>query len=140
MRDYLIEHTLHPLLELATIFRASDQRIDVELDQTLVAQDFGHFALGDTLGQPLDNGGLAHARLADERRIILLTSGQHLDGRLDLARAANDGVEFALLRHLREIAGVLVECRRVRWRLDATFLCALAHYFHRLLAQRRWRE
>ena len=72
MRDDLIEHTLHPLLELATVFRAGDQRIDVELDETLVAEDFGHFALGDTLGQPLDDGSLADPGLADERRIVLL--------------------------------------------------------------------
>ncbi len=64
----LVHHRLDALLELAAVFRAGDHQREVERDDLLVAQDFGHVAGGDFLGQSLDDGGLADAGLADEHR------------------------------------------------------------------------
>ena len=67
----LLDDLLEPLFELAAIFRAGDQRADIEREQSLAQQILGHLAADDPLRQALDNRGLADARLADERRIVL---------------------------------------------------------------------
>ena len=65
----------------------------------------------DPLGQPLDDGGLADAGLADQDRVVLGPAGEDLDHPLDLGLAADDRVELALARELGEIAGEFVEHR-----------------------------
>ena len=58
-----LEDGLEPLLELATVLGAGDQRAHVERHDALVLQPLGHVAADDALGQPLDDRGLAR-RLA----------------------------------------------------------------------------
>ena len=65
------EHRLQAILELAAILRAGDERAHVEPDDALVLQPFGHVAADDALRQPLDDGGLADAGLADQHRVVL---------------------------------------------------------------------
>ena len=78
--DFL-EDGLQPLLELAAVLRAGDERAHVERDDLLVLQALGHVAADDALRQPLDDGGLADAGLADEHRVVLRAARQHLDRR-----------------------------------------------------------
>ena len=75
----------------------------------LFLSDSGHVAGDDALGQPFHDGGLAHAGLADEHGVVLGAAGQHLHHAADLLVAADDGVELALARDLREVAPVLLE-------------------------------
>ena len=91
----LLEHGLEPLLELAAVLRARHQRAHVERDHALVLQPFGHVAADDALRQPLDDGGLAHARLADEHGVVLGAPAEDLDHAADLLVAADDRVELA---------------------------------------------
>src|SRR4029079_19191652 len=82
--------------------------------------------LDDALGQPLDDGGLAHARLADQNGVVLGSSGEDLHAPLDLLLPADDRVELALAGGLREVAAELVEHQRRRRRaLAATARAAL---------------
>ena len=67
----------------------------------LPRSDSGHVAGDDALGQPLDDGGLADAGLADEHRVVLGTPGQHLHDPADLGVAADDRVELALAGRAR---------------------------------------
>ncbi len=99
----LLQHLLHALLELAAILGAGHHGVDIEFHQALVAQGLGHFTGHHALRQPLDDGGLAHARLADQHRVVLLAPGQHLDGGLDLLRTADHRVELAVMRHLGQV-------------------------------------
>ncbi len=62
--DFL-EDALEPVLELATVLGASHECAHIELDELLVAQGGRHIAVNDTLGQALDDSGLADTRLAD---------------------------------------------------------------------------
>ena len=50
----------------------------------------------DPLGQPLGDGGLTHARLADEAGVVLLPAVEDLDGALDLVVPAHNVVQLAL--------------------------------------------
>ena len=103
------EHRFQPLLELAAIFGAGDQRAHVERQHLLVLEALRHVALDDAVGQALDDGGLADAGLADQHRIVLGAAGQHLDGAPDLLVAADHRIELALGGGLGEVAGVALE-------------------------------
>ncbi len=105
----LLQHGLEPLLELAAELGAGDQRAHVQGDDALVLQPFGHVAAHDALGQPLDDGGLAHARLADQHRVVLGAPAEDLDHAADLLVAADDRVELALARQLGQVAAVLLQ-------------------------------
>ena len=91
----LVEHALQPLLELAAIFRAGDQRAHVEREQALVLDAVGHVAVGDAQREALGDRGLADAGLADQHRIVLGPAGEHLDRAADFLVAADDRVELA---------------------------------------------
>ncbi len=106
---HLLQHGLQPLLELAAIFRAGNQRAHVEREQLLVLQAFRHVAVDDALGQALDDGGLADAGLADQHRIVLGPARQHLDGAADLLVAADHRIDLALARRLRQVARILLQ-------------------------------
>ena len=108
-RRHLLQHGLEPLLELAAIFRAGDQRAHVERKQLLVLQALRHVAVDDALGQTLDDGGLADAGLADQHRVVLGAAGEHLDGAADLLVAPDHRVDLAVARGLGEVAGVFLQ-------------------------------
>jgi hypothetical protein len=92
----LVQHGLQPLLELAAVLRAGDEQAHVERQQALVLQAFGHVAVDDALGQALHDGGLAHARFADQHGVVLGPARQHLDGAAHLLVAADHGVQLAV--------------------------------------------
>jgi hypothetical protein len=75
----LVHHGLDALLELAAVFGAGDHEGEVEGDDLLVGEDLRHVALGDFLREALDDGGLAHAGLADEHGVVLGAAAQDLD-------------------------------------------------------------
>ena len=108
----LLEQLLHPLLELAPELRPGHQRGDVEREEALARQRVGHLARDDAQGQPLDDGALAHARLADEHRVVLLAARENLHDAFNLLLASHHGVDFAVAGQLREVDAELFEQRR----------------------------
>ena len=108
VRD-LLQDGFQPLFEFAAVFRAGDERAHVERDDALVAQPSGHVAADDALRQAFDDGRLADAGLADQHRVVLRPAREHLDHAPDLVVAADDRIELALARHLREVAPVPLE-------------------------------
>ncbi|MNF70775.1 hypothetical protein D3C84_526990 [compost metagenome] len=105
----LVEHGLQALLELAAELGAGDQRAHVQRQQALVLEAVGHLAVDDALGQALDDGGLAHARLADQHRVVLGAPLQDLDGATDLVVTADHRIQLAFLGPLGQVDAVLVE-------------------------------
>jgi hypothetical protein len=105
----LLKDGLQALLELAPVLCAGDHRAQVERDQAAVAEALGDVALDDATGEALDDGGLAHAGLADEHGVVLRPAGQHLDDPPDLVVPADDRVELALAGVLGEVPAVLLE-------------------------------
>src|SRR5205085_7543827 len=67
----------------------------------------------DSLREPLDDGGLADARLADEHGVVLRPAAQDLDDALDLALAADERVELVVGGVVGEVARELREVRRL---------------------------
>ncbi len=107
----LVDDAFEALLELAAVHRPGHQRADVQLHDALVEQRRGDVALDDALGQPLDDGGLAHAGFADQGRVVLGAPGKDLDDALDLHLAADDRVQLAFLRQGGQVGGQLVDQR-----------------------------
>ena len=105
----LLEHGLQPVLELAAVLGARDQRAEVERDHALVLERLRDVALHDALREALDDRGLADARLADQHRVVLGAARQHLHHAADLVVAADHGIELALAGELGEVAAVLLE-------------------------------
>ena len=86
----LLDDLLEPLLELAAVLGAGDERPDVERQDALVQQDLGDVAGDDPMGEALGDGRLADAGLADEGRVVLRLAAEDLDDPLDLLLAADD--------------------------------------------------
>src|SRR6185503_13125402 len=108
IRDFL-QDRLEPLLELAAVLRSGDQGPHVERDDLLVLEPFGDVPPDDPLRQPFDDGGLADPWLADQDRVVLGATRQHLDDATNLVVAADHRVELPLARQLGQIAAVLLE-------------------------------
>src|SRR6266403_3348761 len=105
----LLHDLLQALLELTAVLRARDERSEVERVDLLVLQQLRHLVRRDARGEALDDGGLADARLADQHGVVLRAARQDLHQPLDLRGAADDRVELALGRLLRQVAAELVE-------------------------------
>ena len=103
IRD-LLEHRLEALLELATVLRSRDDGADVERHDPLVLESLGHVARNDPLGQPLGDGRLADAWLADEDGVVLRPAAEHLDHAADLVVTADDRVQLAPAGQFGQIA------------------------------------
>ena len=100
---------LDPLLELAAVLRAGEERADVERPDALALQALGHVARDDPLREPLDDRGLPHSGVADQHRVVLRAPREHLDHAPDLLVAPDDRVELALLGELGQVAAELLE-------------------------------
>jgi hypothetical protein len=81
----------------------------------------------DALGQAFDDGGLAHARLADQHRVVLGAALQDLDRPADLVVAADHRVELALAGPLGEIHAKLLERLALALGVGAAHVLAAAH-------------
>ena len=105
----LLEHGLQAFLEVAAVFRAGHQRRQVQGEDGAVLQPLGHVAAHDALGEPLHDGRLAHARLADEHGVVLRLAREDADDVADLGVAADHGVKLPPARHLHQIRAVFLQ-------------------------------
>ena len=97
-----------------------------------------HVARDDALREALDDRGLAHARLADEHRVVLRAARQHLDDAADLLVAADDRVELALARGLGEVAAEPLERLELRLGVLVGHARARAQLLERLQRAASW--
>ena len=88
-------------------FAPGHHRGEVEAHQGLAAQALRHVAGDDALGQALDDGGLADARVADEHGVVLGAPAEHLHDAADLGVAPDDRVELAVAGGGGEVGAVL---------------------------------
>ena len=98
--DFL-EYGFQAVFEFAAELGARDHRAEVDRDQLLVAQLIGNVAFDNALREAFDDGGLAHAGLADQHRIVLGAAAQHLHDAANFFVAADHRVELAAARPAR---------------------------------------
>ena len=100
----LLDDLLEALLELAAVLRAGDERADVQRRATrLLSRMSGTSPATMRWARPSDDGRLADAGLADQRRVVLRLPAEDLDDPLDLLLAADDRVELVGAGRLREV-------------------------------------
>ena len=107
---------LQAFLEIAAIARAGEQRAHVEREDRRRQEHFRHVAVMDAFGEAFGDGGLADARIAHIKRVVLGAAAQHLDGALDLRLAADQRIDLAL-------GGLLVEVHAIGIERFARALC-----------------
>src|SRR6185503_2094 len=74
----VLEDGLQPLLELAAVLRAREERADVESPDAPALEALRHVPRDDALREPLDDRRLAHSRIADENGVVLRPARKHL--------------------------------------------------------------
>ena len=109
----LLHDRLEALFELTAILGAGHDQRDVEREDPLVGEEVRHVAVDDLLRQTLDDGRLAHARLADQHGVVLRPAAEHLLHPLELVLAADQRIELVLHRRFGEVAAELGEQRRL---------------------------
>ncbi|MNK91906.1 hypothetical protein D3C87_1120230 [compost metagenome] len=97
------------MLEIAPVLGAGQQRAHVERVHDCLFQDVGYFVLGDAPRQALGDGGLAHASLAHQQRVVLASAAQHLHHALHLGIPADQRIDLAGLGQGVQVLGVLLE-------------------------------
>ena len=105
----LAHHRFEPLLEIAAVAGAGEQRAHVELEDGGFGEHLRHVAHDDAAREALGDGGLADAGVAHEQRVVLLPPAQHLDGALDLGPAADQRIDAACPRLLIQVDAIDLE-------------------------------
>ena len=93
----LLDQALHPALKLAAELGACHQGGEIQQIDLLVLELIGDVPLGDLHGQPLGDGRLAHAGLADEAGVVLLPAVEDLNDPLQLPVPADEPVQLPRL-------------------------------------------
>ena len=65
-----VEGGFEAFLKLAAKARPGDHRAEIERDDAFAHQRFGHVAGDDFLREPLDDGGFANTRFADQDGVV----------------------------------------------------------------------
>ena len=126
----LIEHRLQTLLEFTAEFRPGNQCAHIQRQHALVAQTIGHFAVDDALSQAFDDGGLTHARLANQYRVVLGAALQHLDGAADFIVTTDHRIELAVFGPLGQVDGVFVQGLTRLFGIRVVYRLATAQVVH----------
>jgi hypothetical protein len=128
-------HRLQPLLEIAAVAGAGEQRPHVEREDRRLGQNLGHVAFDDALGEALGDCSLADARITHIERVVLGAAAEDLDRPLDLALAPDQRVDLAGLRLLVQVDAVVRQ--RVLPAAAALLLLLRSLLGRRLLRSRR---
>jgi len=128
---HFVEHRLEPLLELAAIFGAGNQRAHVERHQRAALEAVGHVAIGDPQCKAFGDRGLTGAGFADQGGIVLGPAGEDLHGPADLLVTADDGIELAVACRLRQVAGVFLHRIVAFFRARAVRGAPTGHFLNR---------
>src|SRR5690606_14766723 len=98
-----------PLLEVAAIAGAGEERAHIERVDDAGLQDVGNVALDDLARQPLGDGGLADARITHIERVVLRTTAQDLQRPVDFRTAPDQRVHTSGGSFFVEVDGKLLE-------------------------------
>ena len=102
---HLVDDRPQPVLEFALHAGPGLEQPDVQRPQLHVLQHRRHVALGDPEREALGHGGLPHACLAGEQRVVLPTAHEDVDDLPDLFVSPGDGIDGAGSSSGREVGG-----------------------------------
>ena len=99
-------HTLKTLFKVAAEPGSSEQSAHVESVDVGILEALMHVAHLDFARQSFDQGRLAHAAIANEQRVVLTTTSEHLNGPLNLVGTPDERVDLTLLSPFVQVRGV----------------------------------
>ena len=102
------QQAFEALLKVAAVLGAGHQAGHVQRQQPPALEGPGHLPRRDSLGQPLGQGGLAHAGLPHQAGVILLPPAEDLDHPVQLPVPAKDGVQFPVGGAAGQVPAVFV--------------------------------
>ena len=105
----LVDDRLQPLLEIAAVAGAGEQRAHVERVDHRALEHLGDVALDDLAREAFGDRGFADAGIADVERVVLRPAAQDLHRAVDLGHAADQRIDLAGLGLLVEVDGELLE-------------------------------
>ena len=94
----ILNKPLDPAFKLSAKLCAGDQSRQVKQIQLFVRETVWHIAACELLRNPLCNGCLSDARLANQAGIVLCSPVQNLNHTINFALTADNPVDLALLR------------------------------------------
>ncbi len=103
--DFL-HHLLEALLEITAIPRPREQRPHIQRINRGIGQHIRHVTIDDLPGKTFGNRGLADAGITHQKRVVLLTAAQHLDGAHHLGLAADKRINSPDARLLVQVNGI----------------------------------
>ena len=110
-------HALEAFLEITAVLGARDQRTHVERVNRAVLQHFRNALLRDHARQAFGQRRLSHTRLTDVQRVVLASAAKDLHGALNFQLTADQRINFAFDGSLIKIGCILLERRRLGFRL-----------------------
>ena len=110
---------LEALLKVAAIFRAGQQRAQIQGIHHCFLKRFRHFTVDNHLGEAFGYGCLANTGFADQERVIFAPSRENLGDTLHLGQTPDQWIDIAGL-------GLGVEVGRVG--IKRPLLCALLFF------------
>ena len=111
---HIPQHRFDPLLKISPVLGPRQHGRDIQGDNALVGKFGRGLSLGNLYGQPLRNGGLSHARLPHQHRVILGSPGEDLHRAPYLVPTAHHRVDLALGGKLRQVPAVLIQHLGIR--------------------------
>ena len=135
---HFVDGSFQALLKLAAEARAGNHGAEVKRHNGFIVQNFGDIVAGNLLCKSFNNSGLAHARLANQHRIIFCAPAQDLNDAQNFTVAPNHRVQLAVACHLRQVAAELLQYFIAPFGLragDALSAAQLLDGFHRALAR-----
>ena len=103
----LLHDRLEALFKLTAILGPRHDEGDIQRQDALVRQKMGHVPAHDPLRKTLHDGGLPHPRFADQYRVVLRATTQHLLHPLELARSTHQWIQQVLYARVGQITAEL---------------------------------
>ena len=98
VRLNLGDQALHPLLELAAVFRSRDKPREIQRIDLLILHLLRDHTGRQPLGQAFHYSRFAHSRLADQTGIVLRPAAQHLHEPVHFLLTSDDRIQFSFRR------------------------------------------
>ena len=132
---HFLQKLLEALLKFAAVLGARNEARHIERKNGLAAKSIRHFVVDDALSEPLNDGRLADARLADKDGVVLRAALQNLHRAANLVVAADHGVELPFTGTGRQVDRVLLQSLALIFRIGVVGGVASANgldgFFHR---------
>ena len=106
---YFGKNGFQPLFEFAAVFRARNERAQIERKELSVLQRLRNVPFHDTDCQPFCDSRFTYAGFTDKHGVVFCLSRKNTDHVSDLGIPSDDGIEFMLARPLHQIDAVFVE-------------------------------